>query len=547
MKTYVYVIATFLLLVVCGCSKVGTPSSLEDVSNYPESVAMEDFAAILSKAVSGSQDVREFLRDNALEQMDKDYDVFYPFVRDEKINGNCSFREYLVSCSDEKTLQRIEQRLPLLTIYVPDLTWLEEDAFSVNSWDVSSNEVLVCSMDEEGTRHFYFEGKEEISLKRGEGILFGPFLIVKNNERIVVSGATKAGDASYSFISPVFDGRSAEVKGGWRYQGNETNWTITTPAPDASDYISAADLNRICPDAIRSYNEFKSMPNSAQRDYPFYGMTATNSNGVLNHNVKDRIFRFKVAHTALMNINDTPDQTTTHVDPLHFVDGQIYAEIDDNGHQSFVSPSTYESAMELLVNGGRYEFEITTYYGKSTNARYERLYIDAGPRDLFEFTKIKKTEYGATWVKWYRVWVYRVNIADVAEKWYYPNDALYLPPWNLYDGSTSVHLEIKEIDSEETKTYTHAVTNTVTTGHNEKITTEEKHEYGYSTQFQVTDATTYQIVEKLGSDELGELAIGYVDPYIRTATPTNNPSRYLLKSYSTGKVTISFLPEKLVY
>ena len=149
------VLVSAALALTASCSKVDAPASINEMaSDYPESEAMENFVEILSRAVSQSEDVRSFLKEKALEQVDNDYDVFYPFVRDEKINDRYSFREYLVSCSDEAALSKIEQRLPLLTIYVPDLTWIKEDAFSVNSWDISSNEVLVCNMDEEGTRHF---------------------------------------------------------------------------------------------------------------------------------------------------------------------------------------------------------------------------------------------------------------------------------------------------------------------------------------------------------------------------------------------------------
>ena len=47
---------------------------------------------------------------------------------------------------------------------------------------------------------------------------------------------------------------------------------------------------------------------------------------------------------------------------------------------------------------------------------------------------------------------------------------------------------------------------------------------------------------------MGELTIGYVDPYIRSASSRSaNPNSYTLMSYSTGRITLSFLPDKLVY
>ena len=548
MKKYAYLIVSFFLLAVCSCSKVDVPSSLEDVSNYSESEAMENFVEILSQAVSQSEEVRSFLREKALEQVDNDYDVFYPFVRDERINDRYSFREYLISCSDEATLQRIEQRLPLLTIYVPDLTWIKEDAFSANSWDVSSNQVLVCNMDEEGTRHFYYEGKEELVLKRGEGIVSAPFLIVKNNERIQTTGATKSGDVQYAFVSPVFDGRRADTKGDIRYSGAKTSWAVGAPAEDNSDEISAADLNRIAPDAVRAYHEFKGVFNAAQRDYCYYGMTTKNLNGVLNFNVRDRLFRFQVDPSALQVINDTPNSATSHTDPLHFVNGNPYAEIDDNGNSSISRPLTYDACMEQLIQGGKFEFEITVYYGTSANASSARLFIDADVRELFVFNQINVTEYGSTWVKWYRVWQIVAPQNSIKAKWYYPKGSLYLPAWALYNGATSLYLVFKEIDSETTVSTTETVTNTFTIGIDPKIKFGEKYELGLNAQYQHEKTRTVATTEKFDSDEMGEVQVGYVDPYVRTASPNdNNPSSYTLMSYYTGRAKVSFLPDKLVY
>lgn len=47
--------------------------------------AQSKFARILSKAVSGSVEVRRFLKDEALKQFDNDYDVFYPYVKNKVV------------------------------------------------------------------------------------------------------------------------------------------------------------------------------------------------------------------------------------------------------------------------------------------------------------------------------------------------------------------------------------------------------------------------------------------------------------------------------
>lgn len=537
------VLVSAALALAASCSKVDAPASINEMaSDYPESEAMENFVEILSRAVSQSEDVRSFLKEKALEQVDNDYDVFYPFVRDEKINDRYSFREYLVSCSDEAALSKIEQRLPLLTIYIPDLTWIKEDAFSVNSWDISSNEVLVCNMDEEGTRHFYYEGKEELVLKSGEGIVSAPFLVVKNNERIKATGSTKAGNVQYEFISPVFDGRSANTK------GVKTWFECESGNLDNTDTISASDLNRIAPDAARAYHEFKGMYAAAQRDYCFYGMTAKSAKGAFNNNVKDRLFRFKVDPSALQIINDTTDPSKAHADPLNLVGGAPYVEYSDNGDNRTPAPLSYEACVEKLAHGGKYEFEITAYYGTSTGVASTKIYLDVDVRDVFSFGWIKVEEHGPALFRWNRIWKLFVEKNQIKSKWYYPKTNLYLPAWNLYNGATSLYLVFKEIDAEQEISTSETVTTTTTVGVDPKIKFSEKYELGLNAQYQRTKTTTVEIKEKVGSDEMGEIPVSYLDPYVRTASPNDkNPTSYTLMSYSTGRVTVSFLPDNLYY
>lgn len=50
---------------------------------------IEIFAKALSAAVYQHGEMRSFIKDEALKQFDKDYDVFYPFVKDKEVaEGN---------------------------------------------------------------------------------------------------------------------------------------------------------------------------------------------------------------------------------------------------------------------------------------------------------------------------------------------------------------------------------------------------------------------------------------------------------------------------
>lgn len=64
----------------------------------------EQFAELLSAVTSNSEELRCFLKKEALRQYDKDYDVFYPFVRDKIVCGEKTFRDCLLDYVDEKSL-----------------------------------------------------------------------------------------------------------------------------------------------------------------------------------------------------------------------------------------------------------------------------------------------------------------------------------------------------------------------------------------------------------------------------------------------------------
>ena len=57
-----------------------------------EAEAQQEFAVALSKAVAENEQLRTFIRDEALSQFDKDYDVFYPFVKNQTVSDGLTFR-----------------------------------------------------------------------------------------------------------------------------------------------------------------------------------------------------------------------------------------------------------------------------------------------------------------------------------------------------------------------------------------------------------------------------------------------------------------------
>ena len=166
-------------------------SNVSDLT-ISETDAQKSFAKILSIAVAKNEALRTFLKSEAEKQYDKDYDVFYPFVKDKTVTDGKTLRDILVSYSSENEIATIEKNLPLLTVMIPDLASF--GAFSINKWDTSDEQVAVTYAKDNDNSVFYAEGDSLLSLPKGDLPNF-PFMVVKSNERMKVVGkeATRSG------------------------------------------------------------------------------------------------------------------------------------------------------------------------------------------------------------------------------------------------------------------------------------------------------------------------------------------------------------------
>ncbi len=180
------------------------------------------FADALSNALIANKDLRKLVKDEALKKFNKDYDVLYLSVKNKTLNPSdylknssnktsntllqksasaLTFRAALLPFfANEAELIEIEQKLPLLTIFVPELPL---GAFSAETWDVNddsqipdvalrldnSNDVPVIGKD--GSKYVI-----EAELTPGF-----PIVVIKENERVRIKTSTttilKTSDKSY--------------------------------------------------------------------------------------------------------------------------------------------------------------------------------------------------------------------------------------------------------------------------------------------------------------------------------------------------------------
>lgn len=140
----------FCTMALCACTdevnelpfKDGmTPVARSVAEELDVETAQREFAKILSNAVYDNMALRQFLKDEAIKQFDNDYDVFYPLVKGMEVMAGKTFYDILLDYSSEDELNSIENAVPLLNIYVPDLSLFGN--ITAYNWNVIEEEIPV--------------------------------------------------------------------------------------------------------------------------------------------------------------------------------------------------------------------------------------------------------------------------------------------------------------------------------------------------------------------------------------------------------------------
>jgi len=141
--------AAMLAVAIVSCSKE-TPEKLSsEEKNLQEKITVEEeqeqaFARTLSSSISENKELRSLLKKQALGQFDNNNDVLYHQIKDIHLSNGKTVREVLLShwSEGEEKFREIEANLPLLNIFLPDMSLFELGADI--SWDTEAPEVGVA-------------------------------------------------------------------------------------------------------------------------------------------------------------------------------------------------------------------------------------------------------------------------------------------------------------------------------------------------------------------------------------------------------------------
>lgn len=543
MKKIILFIALFGMTII-SCSKGNLKDEVLEKENnryqvLEKEVAERHFAAILSKALVNEECVRSFIKGEALKEFDRDYDVFYPYAKKQRVSEDCTLYDMMIKYSSgPEEMSLIERSLPKLTILVPDFSWINENCFSVHNWDTSSKQVFVSIDDSESSHMLFYDGARIEDIPAGCFPSF-PVLIVKSNERVKVANMTKSGELTYSFVSDAFDGSLVETKAPWGYTEGDlqnTTYAVSQKRDLVSEYgnfVPRAELNGINANLIKAYIQFGTGWNGGvQRDYLYYGMSRDNQNhGVLNSQMRDMLYRISIRKDLLFSIADTEN------DPGNYLS-------TGRGDRP-----EFDEAISRIWGNGNFEIRMTFYQNVSDQGvgKFDEITMSIRPGDLMY---IDKCRYTFQWNLFGNNWsTYTILRDEIQPKWYYPGDygdVLYIEnTWNLSERSDNVWVKITELDDttvtsyEETQTFRNSlsVTASVTAGSNAV-----KGSLGVTGATEKSSTSKFTVTTTHGADELGSCFIDYTDNIITRGKTKNNVVGYELNKITTSMFDFSLLP-----
>lgn len=500
----------FLLsLFMAVCSIVGVTScnnedsyyneneSSSDVMDVSKETLLNEFAKILSKTVYTNREVREFLKKESIRQFDKNYDVLYAGVKD-KVVGSNTFRSILIENSSKEFIENIEKYVPQLNIFFSNISMFDINAENYNCDDAE----LPVAVSNTNETSLYFNGICANKLQKGEVPCFHT-LVVNENERVIVNKQTRGNGEIYTFISPNFDN------------------TRTTRAIN----LSPNGIGRKALEAalIFNKNDNSSSSKALQRDYVYYGMTPTSTQGAYDHNSREYITYIKVNPTSYFQIADVQEDGENSTDPY----------VKNFTAERKVNDFTEAELIDIMWTKGAYNFRIEV--AKSTQSQPEVLMVPLKPEELWNFNMDRNYRHSTTFR--HSKYTYKIDPRNfTAKRHYFSKNLLSLGKWNLAQESLTRYIHIQEVDPSQT--IESVCEYEWTKVSNSKFKGEVKLSLGLGdgsnlngeigseiTNTNTTrEKTTVKVTRETKSDDLGGVTIYFYDPLVEV--PALQPHEY---------------------
>lgn len=503
------------LFVIASCSDEELDKTIINNQSKETSKAelMQQFASVLSEVVYEQEEVRAFLKEEALSQFDYNYDILWAKVRNEEINGK-SIRKRIIEKSSDEFVEELENVVPTLNILFPELPM----GFSAKTYETSDKDLLVA-LRLNDTISLFWNGLYEDTLSLGE-MPMSHVLVVNENRKVRVESQTRSASMAYSFLYPEFDNE------------NIHKTRASNDEEDDDSIISSEQMTKpsvLYKKAKEAYKFFYDKggihDKKYQRDYIYFGITPDNPEGTFNENVREYISFIKLSPNAYCSIAD--DISECGGDPIPNVKSQRQYDFSKKQKQEFMQKWWTDGTFDFVFVFARSSSAFAEGRGSE-----EEVIVSAKPSDLWDLDinnirtwKAKKGGIGK-----HSVWKMEIkNLDSLKIKTYRipPREVKTMGTWDIRTESLLRFVSVYELDPEEDDTYEYE--NGFSFVNKKVWNVTVKGTYGISDHQKVEASTSYSVeterkqtfVQKVtrkvhkGSDSFGkEIEIRYNDPII---------------------------------
>lgn len=408
-----------------------------------------EFGRAFALALKDKQELRAIIKEEALKKFNKDYDVMYHLVKNRTLgSSNHTVRSLLVNYfEDENQLIKIENQLPLLTIFVPELP---EDSFSAEKWDTSDpDQTPVVGIRLDGINEVpMIDAVNDYEYLLEADLIPGyPVVVIKNNERLVVNTGNHnflnstdildaGGGLTYMFLDNNFNNAMTPAVltqylddpiGGSGNGGNPCNPSFA--------YVPGRQ-NNVAQFLKDAYNVFDGIVTQAwQRDNIYYGLTPTQNEGAFKGGkYEESITYFRLQGNNPQGVFHLMSNTSNPANP----DPQLTNQDWENNKRVPWTDGYFEIGINIVDNS------------KTRNVVNTSSGFSAKPSELFTYTHISKTVWRGFWpIRWKRTYYKPIINGYKGIDFTSTNlDAtkLNIHEWDLTDYSNTWHYEFVEID-----------------------------------------------------------------------------------------------------
>lgn len=486
----------FSILALSSCSteedftENKTVQELDKISPKDEkSILKEKFAFSLMKSIKESPGLREIIKDETLKMFNKDYEVLVYTIKDYTLENGMTLEQTINQNADSNfqlsNLLRIE---PTLTLLVPELPL---ESFSAKKWNTQSEIPAVAIRTNYTNQVPLITPDLNLEMMPSDVIPGFPVIVVKNNER-VVSNLENPNIRDLK-TTTVFEKDGIIMK----------FWTDSFNNADKRKARLLIHPDRTLISAYTIYDEQSPNLNGWQRDFIYYKIQPSSSNGPFIYDFKEHLRSFSMTGDPTNAYNRISDQTG---DPTF-----------RNNHRINTSHWT----------GGFYEFKVRTIINAKNGVGNELINgFTVSPDDLFFLEYETYTKGTLFWEKTY----YRLK--NISNKTVYVDVPLI--NWDLDEYASSIKIEIEEVDL----TITSVITDTRTVkfatnfGIDTALGVKTKIGLKFGASVETIQTQTVQKTFTQGNNFLGEAIVNFADKVI--IRKTNLRNMWVTRDYITG-------------